>query len=245
VRSCITIRKSCLCFQFQFLTYLYRSDGLSKSSQGCSVTPSDSVSQRGEGAPYLIDRPAERPSDFSSDVLWTIRDCHRDALAYKSNRIILNAAIRNKDGSSIDYIEGIKTTARVYFLSSLMHLPVPLGAPERQTGLWWKSYRPDEWRAALNHLEVSHPVISYCSLHWKAEEIYRVVIQTRLDSDRAKRKETSGSVVSDSVAGGSLKRAHSAIGSASSDSSPSLEEPPDEPQQSIPLKPTKRKKKGM
>lgn len=173
---------------------MYRSTALTKSPSESSVSPSDSVSQRGcedshsvapAAVPHLAERPTERPSDFSPKVLWTLQECRRDSTAHKGNRINLSAAIRDKDGNAVSYIKVIKTTARIHFISSMASLPIPLNAPKHQTGLWWKTYRPNEWTAALHHLEVSHPVVAYCASHWKAEEIFRVVIQTRLDSERA------------------------------------------------------------
>lgn len=136
----------------------------------------------------LIQHPDKCPADFSPAVLWTLRECHMDPTALRGKRINLSTAIRDKDGKPVHNLQDIKRTARFYFLSSMLNLPIPLNAPKRQTGLWWKTYRSDEWKAAIQYLEISHPAVAYCASHWKAEEIFRVVIQTRLDSERAKSK---------------------------------------------------------
>lgn len=229
-------------------TCLYRPTiTLTKSPSESSVSPSDSASQRGcEGShpeapagPYLVERPSERPSDFSPEVPWTLQDCRRDPTAYKGNRLNLSAVIRNKDGSIVNYLKVIKTTARIHFLSSLAHLSIPPDAPKHQTGLWWKNYRPNEWKAALQHLEVTHPVVAYCASHWKAEEIFRVVIQTRLDSERAKKQSKRQERMLEGISFSaldptndtmvtkpqSLKRPYSAICDSTDDPNASLEKP--------------------
>lgn len=181
-----------------------------------------------------MERPVERPANFHPGVLWTLQECHRDPTAYRGSRVNLNAAIRNKDGSVFENVEILKNTARIYFLSSMAHLSIPLNAPKHQTGLWWKTYRPDEWRAALHHMEVSHPVVTYCAYHWKAEEILRVVIQTRLDSERARKEPRQQermmeilptSPMKESTTVNPPKRPHSTIGGATNGLNAPLEQP--------------------
>jgi hypothetical protein len=79
---------------------------------------------------FPADYPAECPTNFPPDVLWTIDECHKDANAYKNNWIILSAAIHNKDGTPFCNIEAIKNTARIHFLSSLAHFPILPRAPK-------------------------------------------------------------------------------------------------------------------
>ncbi|EKM78018.1 hypothetical protein AGABI1DRAFT_129800 [Agaricus bisporus var. burnettii JB137-S8] len=224
---------------------------LTKMQSEESVSPSDSISQRGTNAPSTgstgVPSLAERPADFSPAVLWTAKECHRDSSACKGNRISLTAAIRDKDGTPASNVEETKTTARFHFLSSLMTLPIPLNAPKHQTGLWWKIYRPDEWKKAIRYLEGSHPVVAYCAHHWKAEEVFRVVIQTRLDSERAKKESKRQDRARESQASGPTdvdtaarlqKRPHSATDSLATDPSPSLEKP------AALSKPPKKRKHG-
>jgi len=130
-------------------------------------------------------QPATRPPQYPPEVLWALDDCKYDPDVNVSttnpSRPSMEKAIRHADGTMITGSEwsAIKATGRVV-KSELMALPPPNDRKARKmnkTKVYFRTYHPGRWNAALDKMEQQQPLLALCASHWKADLVLGTLLQ--------------------------------------------------------------------
>lgn len=90
----------------------------------------------------------------------------------------MDKALRTSDGDIISeaHWKAIKQSARSAIGTFLSHIKA-----EKPSKRYFRNHHTAAWNKAINHLEISRPIVALCAGHWKAEH----VINSVLTSDRS------------------------------------------------------------
>ncbi|KIM36056.1 hypothetical protein M413DRAFT_31963 [Hebeloma cylindrosporum] len=159
------------------------SQQLSRASTPTPMTPNISLPT----AQALVFRPAERPANLPSAILWLRDDCSKEDTARPSPqnpaRPPMRQAIRKKDGTTISasHYSMIRNSGNRLVNLLLEHHSKSGSSEQPKMSCSKKLYYP-EWRKAVLELEREHPVRTYCCNNWKAEQMLGNIIRSRKTS---------------------------------------------------------------
>ncbi len=153
--------------------------------RSCSVSlaPHDSAN-KSEAAQYSPNQFAIHLEKYTVEVLWSLEDCRNDpdvGMSFTNqSRPSMEKAVQCLDGCMISATEWatIKRSACTTSVD-LMQLPPAKTQHCTQSKTYFKTNFPNEWQAALEHMERDQLLLALCSFHWKADHVLANTLQAK------------------------------------------------------------------